>query len=41
MARLGYKCDGCGDEYPNQDPAAYHDGDELCSDCYDERWSDE
>lgn len=40
MSRLGYICDGCGDEYPRRDPPAIvrnEDGEwiDLCSDCYD------
>ena len=37
MGRIGYKCDDCGDEYRGMDPAAYVDGGELCSACY-EAW---
>ncbi|QIO25497.1 hypothetical protein [Haloarcula sp. JP-L23] len=41
MARLGYICDGCGDEYNHRDPAAAVQDSELnwldlCSGCYDE-----
>lgn len=45
MSRLGYICDGCGDEYPRREPPACVQDDDLnwndlCSDCYD-RWQDE
>lgn len=42
MTRLGYRCDGCGDEYPRLDPpAVVQDADlnwlDLCAACY-EQW---
>ena len=37
MARLGYKCDDCGSEFHGYEPAAFVDGDELCSTCFDDR----
>ena len=40
MGRLGFECDGCGDEYRHDPAAAVQDEDlnwyELCSDCYDD-----
>lgn len=41
MARLGFKCDDCGDEHRGREPAAYVEDDdgnglELCSGCYDD-----
>lgn len=44
MSRLGYICDGCGDDHPRRDPPAtvQHDGSwlDLCNGCYD-LWEDE
>jgi hypothetical protein len=39
MARLGFKCDECGEEF-RHDPAGFvEEGEkELCSECFDEWW---
>lgn len=41
MTRLGYRCDDCGEEWRNREPAAVvkDDGNwlDLCASCYDER----